>query len=586
MNNRYNIGKLLYKLDSYIDQSYSNITTDNVDTNNIKTNNIISNKIILNEKELTDITDNNTTETDKNKIITTKAYVDKEIIRSNVGKQYLVDDEIKGEIFNDYDNNIAYGNFSSASGNNTIAYNDNMTVIGQFNIEGINDGKLFIVGNGKDDKNRNNAFEVNNNGNITCNNITYFDNNYINSKCIIVQDIINFSERNNKVYEKEIVFDENYISASTVSDASIYPNALSRPIRLGPVKINYIYKIIQQETPLPRYLLKELALEPYTIAYVKSTQTIYMYCINSTETKSGYWLKINTGQTPLTSHSLYPIYDESTTPAIVHLNCEILNYNANDFKKTATGSYSTAEGFNTKAYGDYSHACGNNTVAYNTNMFVVGTCNDTNSNNNKIFVVGNGTNSNKNDAFYITNDGDAMIQNNLLLNNKLIIDTTGEDNDDKEDCIITTKRYVDKIQYFYTLINTTNFLNIITNIDSDNPISLFGMINGIIDNENEIIFISYMTCIYNNTITGNLRISGGQFIFNGILYHLIPCTDERNTYGYYTIYDENTCHIGSLQQTDLNKYYDLIETNNNYLNSSSNYKMFTFNNLYFWFKKE
>lgn len=64
---------------------------------------------------------------------------------------------IKGELFNDYANNTAEGQYSSAHGTHTEAKQDNQFVIGQYN-----DNKtdtLFEVGNGSEG-NANNAFEV------------------------------------------------------------------------------------------------------------------------------------------------------------------------------------------------------------------------------------------------------------------------------------------------------------------------------------------------------------------------------------------------------------------------------------------
>ena len=84
-----------------------------------------------------------------------------------------------GEIFNDYENNSATGDYSHASGQNTIATANASTVVGKYNVAdgtGVSDPKhLFIVGNGTADNARSNIVEVsddtlNVNGNITKNN--------------------------------------------------------------------------------------------------------------------------------------------------------------------------------------------------------------------------------------------------------------------------------------------------------------------------------------------------------------------------------------------------------------------------------
>ena len=140
---------------------------------------------------------------------------------------------------------------------------------------------------------------------------------------------------------------------------------------------------------------------------------------------------------------------------------------ADGWKTTVMGSSSHAEGQKTVAIGNYSHTGGNNTIADINNMTAIGSYNKpnynvyvntesnifindnkytinndgtatNNSNNNKItnitsyasgdtiknkiFVVGNGTSdNNRKDAFIITNDGNAIVQNNLTVNNNKIM---------------------------------------------------------------------------------------------------------------------------------------------------------------------
>jgi len=113
------------------------------------------------------------TNDNEDKIITTKKYVEDNYINKSsgdlVGQFYKVGDDIKGEIFNDYDNNKAKGLYSHACGQNTCADQNNMFVCGQYNIYNenepiLNENKLFVVGNGSDDNNRNDAFVVYNTG--------------------------------------------------------------------------------------------------------------------------------------------------------------------------------------------------------------------------------------------------------------------------------------------------------------------------------------------------------------------------------------------------------------------------------------
>lgn len=78
--------------------------------------------------------------------------------------------EQNGEVFNDYENNVANGTYSSAIGNSTIANNFAEHASGQFNVsnsgaEGKNN-TLSSIGIGTSDDSRKNAFEVMRNGDL------------------------------------------------------------------------------------------------------------------------------------------------------------------------------------------------------------------------------------------------------------------------------------------------------------------------------------------------------------------------------------------------------------------------------------
>ena len=88
-----------------------------------------------------------------------------------------------GEIFNDYENNIATtyahaeggnttasGDYSHAEGHNTIASSENQHVQGKYNVEDIDGKYAFIIGNGEDSNNRSNAFAIDWNGLFYLNN--------------------------------------------------------------------------------------------------------------------------------------------------------------------------------------------------------------------------------------------------------------------------------------------------------------------------------------------------------------------------------------------------------------------------------
>lgn len=124
---------------------------------------LITNELQIKDKNIKNVIVDTSVIDEDNNIITSKKYVDEQIRQNLVGKI----DTNNGEIFNDYNNNKATGNYSHASGFNNKAYGDYLTVIGKYNNyenDDINNNKLFVVGNGNDNNNRKNAFIVYNTG--------------------------------------------------------------------------------------------------------------------------------------------------------------------------------------------------------------------------------------------------------------------------------------------------------------------------------------------------------------------------------------------------------------------------------------
>lgn len=75
-----------------------------------------------------------------------------------------------GEIFNDYNQNIATGQYTHAEGSGTIAEGQFQHVQGKYNIADSADKYSFIIGNGTDSDNRSNAFAIDWQGKIYVNN--------------------------------------------------------------------------------------------------------------------------------------------------------------------------------------------------------------------------------------------------------------------------------------------------------------------------------------------------------------------------------------------------------------------------------
>ena len=82
-----------------------------------------------------------------------------------VGQFYEVDSIQTGEIFNDYDNNIASGQYSHAEGIETIALAEAQHVQGRYNIEDSADTYAHIVGNGTKEDGPSNAHTLDWHGN-------------------------------------------------------------------------------------------------------------------------------------------------------------------------------------------------------------------------------------------------------------------------------------------------------------------------------------------------------------------------------------------------------------------------------------
>jgi hypothetical protein len=92
-----------------------------------------------------------------------------------------------GEIFNDYSNNKAEALYSHAEGQGTIASGDYQHVQGRYNKPIID--KAFVIGNGKSESNRSNAYTLD------------WEGNSNQSGLLIGKDFI--GEGNHKLSEKE-----------------------------------------------------------------------------------------------------------------------------------------------------------------------------------------------------------------------------------------------------------------------------------------------------------------------------------------------------------------------------------------------
>lgn len=93
-----------------------------------------------------------------------------------------------GEIFNDFSKNHAYGDYSSASGHVTTAYNESEYAVGRYNLSK-RDETIFTVGNGKNNQPAN-AFEIHSDNTSYINGNAYVDNNlYIENDAYTYHDL-------------------------------------------------------------------------------------------------------------------------------------------------------------------------------------------------------------------------------------------------------------------------------------------------------------------------------------------------------------------------------------------------------------
>lgn len=586
MNSRYNIGKIIYKVDAFVDQSQKTIITDNVSTktifidsylslgkdndlkniimkqdvdeetwetkdailyapyinigkeliydgqyktiindeglytdklnlNNFTTHTI---KIVndnddviinldelgikLNNKLLTDITSGTITETDNNKIIATKKYVDDQVIHAgNVGKFYP--NSTFGEYFNDYNNNIASGDYSHAEGYNTnasgkyshtsgyhtIADQNYMFSIGKFNKDTNNDNKLFVVGNGINNSNRNDAFVIYNNGNVYCDNTLNIKSLNLNDKLI-----------NDITYEDG--GDDDKVLATK-------------------------------------------------------------YYVDNHGGGSGSGVGEKTNE---------------------HGGERFNDYVSN----TAEGYYTHAEGYNTHAIGDYSHSSGYNTIANSNYMSVVGKFNKISELEHYLFIVGNGTdNDNRSNALIVDINGNTIIKNNLSSNNLNITNNANINNLTSSslsstnanittlttDTFNTTNLTTDNLILNNKLINDIEKMNDAT--ENDNKIPTLSKVNNLIatasidlSNYEDLVKITNI----NNELTAKQITLNNKLITNTTASNLEVSENDNTILATKKYVDDHqpdlsSCVKNNIDQTLLNKF--VFNNNSNEFTGSS-----------------
>lgn len=209
-------------------------------------------------------------------------------------------------------NTKAIGNNSHASGEGTIANNNNETVIGQYNATET-ESSLFVVGNGTNSSNRSNAFIVNSNGDtIVSNNLT----------------VLGEPTENNHVITKQY-FMENKTGLQNLIDGTALNSVQG-------------------------------------IAATASGQ--YSFAEGEGTIASGFASHAEGGRSYATNTNSHAEGDSCN--ATGHAS------HAEGNSCDAIGDYSHAEGLMTEARGESSHTSGKGTIANNNNEFVIGSYNN------------------------------------------------------------------------------------------------------------------------------------------------------------------------------------------------------------------
>lgn len=105
-----------------------------------------------------------------------------------VGQEYKVEGVTKGEIFNDYTNNVASGIHSFAAGEGTMALTTGAAAFGKFNV--LNSNNIFSVGIGTETSARTDAFFIDTTGNGTIsNNFTVGNNLTVSGNTVVTGSV-------------------------------------------------------------------------------------------------------------------------------------------------------------------------------------------------------------------------------------------------------------------------------------------------------------------------------------------------------------------------------------------------------------
>ena len=349
-----------------------------------------------------------------------------------VGQEYKVDDVTKGEIFNDYTNNIASGEYSHAEGKGQATGN-------YAHAEGgpNSSGHVPIAsGEGSHVEGINSRATAKG---AHAEGASLADNDYAHSEGV--------NTRAKGYYSHAGGNGSNALGSMSFATGG-YSNAQGTgSFSIGPgLSISGLTHI---------YLTGEAGATTYTVT--GDTQSDYYGAAfgdasAEIEDRIFYPVTAHSGQSVTLSHSLNPTEAWSAHEVMIRLTCCATKTGSVAFgtgrslgdysfiagsKNRAEANYSVAMGFACRAVNQYAVAFGNQSVAGGTGTLTAGTgtiAAGANSvafgkyntqNTNMLFQIGQGTGtSNRADVFTIDTSGNTVIGGNLTVNGELIIPST------------------------------------------------------------------------------------------------------------------------------------------------------------------
>lgn len=135
------------------------------------------------------------------------------IFSSTIGRRFIDDEgNIGGEVYGNYESNLASKQYSEAHGDHTITTDSHQVVFGQYNDEYYSKGKLFVLGNGSPEKSHN-ALSIDENGQI-----------WMNDDRIAVTPLIFFGDLDyTDITERGTSGNDSWYAFFTSSIGSSYP---------------------------------------------------------------------------------------------------------------------------------------------------------------------------------------------------------------------------------------------------------------------------------------------------------------------------------------------------------------------------